>query len=56
MVLQELSTRETDVIWLIVGGQGNKQIAVSLKLKESTVKGHVEEILLVYGNLDRIRR
>ena len=37
MVLQELSTRETDVIWLIVDGQGNKQIAVSLKLKESTV-------------------
>ena len=45
MVLQELSPRETDVIWLIVDGKANKEIAHELGLAESSVKGHVEEIL-----------
>ena len=44
-MLQELSPRERDVMWLVADGLLNKQIALSLRLKESTVKGHVEEIL-----------
>jgi DNA-binding NarL/FixJ family response regulator len=40
-----LSTREMEVLALIVKGQGNKQIAYQLGIAEHTVKNHVKNIL-----------
>ncbi|HLK19215.1 MAG TPA: response regulator transcription factor [Bryobacteraceae bacterium] len=40
-----LSTREQEVLALIVKGQGNKQIAYMLGIAEHTVKNHVKSIL-----------
>jgi len=40
-----LSTREMEVLSLIVKGQGNKQIAYQLGIAEHTVKNHVKNIL-----------
>jgi len=41
----ELSTREVEVLRLIVEGLSNKEIASSLSISESTVKNHVNSIL-----------
>ena len=40
-----LSTREREVLALIVKGHGNKQIAFALGIAEHTVKNHVKSIL-----------
>jgi DNA-binding NarL/FixJ family response regulator len=40
----ELSQRETEVLELIAKGTGNKQIALSLSISESTVKTHIQSI------------
>lgn len=40
-----LSSREMDVLSLIVKGHGNKQIAHELNIAEHTVKNHVKSIL-----------
>ncbi len=40
-----LSTREREVLSLIVNGFGNKQIAWELQIAEHTVKNHVKSIL-----------
>ncbi len=43
--LEELTTRERDVLIEIAQGRSNKQIASSLNLSEGTVKGYVSIIL-----------
>jgi DNA-binding NarL/FixJ family response regulator len=40
-----LSTRERQVLDLVAGGAGNKQIAAQLTISEFTVKRHVQNIL-----------
>ncbi|HKE25077.1 MAG TPA: response regulator transcription factor [Bryobacteraceae bacterium] len=49
----DLSTREVQVLELIVQGQANKQIAYSLGIAEHTVKNHVKNILSKLGVQDR---
>jgi len=49
----ELSTREMQVLSLIVKGNGNKQIAYVLGIAEHTVKNHVKSILSKLGVQDR---
>lgn len=41
----ELTRREMEVLRLIAGGNGNKEIAAQLSLSEETVKSHVTNIL-----------
>lgn len=48
-----LSSREMDVLTLIVKGHGNKQIAHQLHIAEHTVKNHVKSILNKLGVEDR---
>lgn len=42
--VQALSPRETEILNLLAGGLGNKQIASQLKISEHTVKFHVTSI------------
>jgi NarL family two-component system response regulator YdfI len=42
--IQALSPRETEILNLLAGGLGNKQIASQLKISEHTVKFHVTSI------------
>jgi two-component system, NarL family, response regulator len=49
----DLTPRELDVLRLILKGQSNKMIAATLKIAESTVKGHVNNILSKMGVNDR---
>jgi DNA-binding NarL/FixJ family response regulator len=49
----DLSSREMDVLALIVKGHGNKQIAHELSIAEHTVKNHVKSILSKLGVDDR---
>jgi DNA-binding NarL/FixJ family response regulator len=48
-----LTSREVEVLALIVRGFVNKQIADALKMSENTVKGHVKTILSKLGAQDR---
>jgi DNA-binding NarL/FixJ family response regulator len=48
-----LSSREMEVLSLIVKGYGNKQIAHQLNIAEHTVKNHVKSILNKLGAEDR---
>jgi len=48
-----LTTRELDVLKLIVGGQSNKEIGGSLSISEATVKTHINNILSKLGVTDR---
>jgi two-component system NarL family response regulator len=41
----DLSSRELEVLKLIVEGMSNKEIASTLSVTESTVKNHVNSIL-----------
>ena len=43
--LPRLTARETEVLSLIAGGSGNKEIAEKLHLSEATVKSHVSHII-----------
>lgn len=43
--LPKLTARETEVLGLIAGGSGNKEIAEKLHLSEATVKSHVSHII-----------
>jgi len=47
--------RELDVLRLLAGGLGNKQIAYALHLSEGTVKNHVSTILDKLQATDRTR-
>ena len=49
----ELTTREMEVLELIVRGMGNKQIAGELHIAEYTVKNHVKNVLSKLGVDDR---
>jgi DNA-binding NarL/FixJ family response regulator len=49
----DLSTRELEVLKLIVKGLANKQIAYTLNIAEYTVKNHVKNILSKLGVQDR---
>jgi DNA-binding NarL/FixJ family response regulator len=49
----DLSSREVQVLELIVQGLANKQIAYSLGIAEHTVKNHVKSILSKLGVQDR---
>jgi DNA-binding NarL/FixJ family response regulator len=49
----DLSTREREVLDLIVRGKSNKEIAVELGITESTVKCHVSVILMRLNVTDR---
>jgi two-component system NarL family response regulator len=49
----ELTGREVAVLRSIAAGAGNKQIAFEMDVSESTIKGHVSNILLKLGAPDR---
>jgi DNA-binding NarL/FixJ family response regulator len=49
----ELSTRELEVLRLIVEGMSNKEIASNLSITESTVKNHINSILAKLKVKDR---
>jgi len=49
----ELSAREIEVLRLVAGGNGNKEIAAQLSITEETVKNHVTHILAKLGANDR---
>lgn len=49
----ELTSRELDILHQIALGKSNKEIAVAFNLVEGTVKGHVTNILLKLGAVDR---
>jgi len=44
-IIDELTTRETDILQLVVDGKTNKEIAASLFIAENTVKIHLRNIL-----------
>ena len=48
-----LSSRELDVLQLLVGGRRNREIASALDITEGTVKLHVSSILGKLGVVDR---
>jgi DNA-binding NarL/FixJ family response regulator len=49
----ELSSRELEVLQLLVAGKSNKEIAQSLGITEATVKSHVSTILMRLNVSDR---
>jgi DNA-binding NarL/FixJ family response regulator len=49
----ELSTREKEVLHLMVGGKSNREIANDLGITEATVKCHVSVILMRLNVSDR---
>ncbi|GGH17277.1 response regulator [Silvibacterium dinghuense] len=49
----ELSTREREVLELLVRGKSNREIAELLSIKEATVKSHVSVILMRLNVTDR---
>ncbi len=48
-----LTTRETEVLGLLAGGAGNKEIAAQLRISEHTAKFHVSSILSKLGATTR---
>lgn len=53
MASSDLTSREMEVLELIVQGQSNKEIGASLKISEATVKSHINNILSKLGVTDR---
>jgi two-component system NarL family response regulator len=53
MFRSDLSSRERDVLRLLVGGKRNREIATALDIAEGTVKLHVSSILGKLGVVDR---
>ncbi len=51
--LDRLTSRELDVLRLIAGGRGNRQIGRELGIAEKTVKTHVSNLLAKLGVDDR---
>jgi DNA-binding NarL/FixJ family response regulator len=49
----DLSSRELEVLELLVGGRSNKEIATRLGITEATVKSHVSTILMRLNVEDR---
>lgn len=48
-----LTSREMEVLRLIVAGQSNKEIGISLQISEGTVRAHVNNLLSKLGVSDR---
>ncbi|MBI3966718.1 MAG: response regulator transcription factor [Chloroflexi bacterium] len=46
---EELSSRELEVLRLVVAGRSNKAIALNLRLSENTVKSHLSHIFAKLG-------
>jgi len=55
MAGSDLTSREMEVLELIVRGQSNKEIGASLRISEATVKSHINNILSKLGVTDRTR-
>ena len=53
MASSDLTSREMEVLELIVRGQSNKEIGASLTISEATVKSHINNILSKLGVTDR---
>ena len=53
--LEQLTSRETDVLKCIATGLSNKEVARTLFLSETTVKTHVAHILSKLGVRDRVQ-
>ena len=53
--IEQLSTRELEILHLIAGGASNREIADALYLAEGTVKNHVTNILGKLGVRDRMQ-
>jgi DNA-binding NarL/FixJ family response regulator len=52
-VATPLSPRETEILKYVAEGNGNKQIAYTLKISEQTIKNHVTSILRKLDANDR---
>ncbi|HET9893349.1 MAG TPA: response regulator transcription factor [Streptosporangiaceae bacterium] len=53
--LQTLSERELEVLYRMVAGKSNAEIASDLYIGEGTVKSHVQRVLSKLGVKDRVR-
>ena len=53
MANSDLTSREMEVLELIVRGQSNKEIGATLAISEATVKSHINNILSKLGVTDR---
>ncbi|HSL55896.1 MAG TPA: response regulator transcription factor [Pyrinomonadaceae bacterium] len=53
MASSDLTSREMEVLELIVRGQSNKEIGATLTISEATVKSHINNILSKLGVTDR---
>ena len=53
MAAPELSAREIEVLFLVVKGRRNLEVAHALDITEATVKLHVSSILGKLGAVDR---
>jgi len=49
----DLTSRELEVLTLIVKGRSNKDIAITLSISEATVKTHINNIFSKLGVNDR---